>query len=47
MNCLTVPSLVSSFLIALLVAARIFNFNRTIRDIMKVVRIGEGTIKKR
>lgn len=32
---------------ALLVAARIFDFNRTIKDIMKVVRIGEGTIKKR
>lgn len=35
------------FFVALLVAARIFDFNRTIRDIMKVVRIGEGTIKKR
>ncbi|ESN96004.1 hypothetical protein HELRODRAFT_193467 [Helobdella robusta] len=32
---------------ALLVAARIFDFNRTIKDMMKVVRIGEQTIKKR
>jgi hypothetical protein len=32
---------------ALLVAARIYDFNRTIKDIVKVVRLSEGTIKKR
>lgn len=32
---------------ALLVAARIHNFNRTIKEIIKVVKIGEGTIRKR
>jgi len=34
-------------LTALLVSARIYDFGRTVQDIMKVVRIGEGTIKKR
>jgi len=32
---------------ALLVSARIYDFSRTVQDIVKVVRIGEGTIKKR
>jgi len=32
---------------ALLVAARIHDFNRSIKEIIKVVRIGEGTVRKR
>ncbi|KAK2152254.1 hypothetical protein LSH36_334g04050 [Paralvinella palmiformis] len=32
---------------ALLVAGRIHDFNRKIKDIMRVVKIGEGTIRKR
>jgi len=32
---------------ALLVSARIYDFSRTVQDVVKVVRIGEGTIKKR
>jgi len=34
-------------LLALLVSARIYDFSRTVQDVVKVVRIGEGTIKKR
>ena len=37
----------SMLCIALLVAARVYDFNRTIKDIVKVVRLSEGTIKKR
>ena len=32
---------------ALLVASRIHNFNRTVKEIIKVVKIGEQTIRKR
>lgn len=32
---------------ALLVAARMHNFNRTVKDVAKVVRLSEGTIRKR
>jgi len=39
--------LFTGVLLALLVSARIYDFSRTVQDIVKVVRIGEGTIKKR
>ena len=32
---------------ALLVASRIHDFNRSIKELIKVVKIGEGTIRKR
>ena len=35
------------FIPGLLVAARIHDFNRTTKDIMKVVKIGQGTVRKR
>jgi len=33
--------------IALLVAARLHNFNRSVKEIAKVVKLSEGTIRKR
>ena len=32
---------------ALLVAARLHNFNRSVREVAKVVKLSEGTIRKR
>ena len=34
-------------LTALLVAARLHNFNRSVREVAKVVKLSEGTIRKR
>lgn len=33
--------------IALLVAARLHNFNRSVREVARVVKLSEGTIRKR
>ena len=33
--------------IALLVASRIHNFSRSVREVAKVVKLSEGTIRKR
>lgn len=33
--------------VALLVAARLHNFNRSVREVAKVVKLSEGTIRKR
>lgn len=35
------------FYVALLVAARLHNFNRSIKQISKIVKLSEGTIRKR
>ena len=40
------PFLVPHFA-ALLVAARLHNFNRSVREVAKVVKLSEGTIRKR
>ena len=34
-------------LVALLVAARIHNFNRTVRQVARIVKLSEGTVRKR
>ena len=37
----------SPYVPALLVAARLHNFNRSVREVAKVVKLSEGTIRKR
>lgn len=34
-------------LLALLVASRIHNFNRSVKEVARVVKLSEGTIRKR
>ena len=40
-------SVVCALCAALLVAARLHNFNRSVREVAKVVKLSEGTIRKR
>lgn len=35
------------FCIALLIAARLHNFSRTVKEVAKIVKINESTIRKR